>query len=341
MSRCSCKLGLGGNILESLGLEPTVSVSPSVRTASRRKALFRSFDSTIVSLSAGREQSSAESPAIRRQSPGRTTRSECEVGICFDAASGSTRRRSNVSSVGGSSGSAVRLILAFHCASSRKYASSGSSIAQRDRRLCAPRASRKTVAKFQRCHVRRRRQPADEHAKDRDSGWGHAGNSERLTERVRPDLGQPLDDLARESWNPVERKIVRDSRFARPSGSARFRSPDAEDSPRTSRSFRRSRCRASDRARSASNSGSRSSASRSASRTSGCRSSWLPETRSPDEARTSVVSSICDVSVEATSSLLEPLPALIVHQTRSRGRAASGADRRCRSEAAADAPRAT
>jgi len=94
------------------------SASPSTRTASRRNAPLRSFDSIIVNRSAGRAILSGiagDPPPDPKsnQTPGMW------VGICFAAQSGSTKSRSNVSSVGGSSGSAVRLIVAFHCASSR------------------------------------------------------------------------------------------------------------------------------------------------------------------------------------------------------------------------------
>ena len=124
-----------------------VSCSVSVRTASRRKAAFRTFDSTIVSFSFGRTTFSGIAgdplPEPRSsQTPGSFDKYRA-------AANGSTNSRSNVSSVGGRIGNAVRLIFTFHRSSRTKYASSASAVSgttatfdRRARRISRSRKSR-------------------------------------------------------------------------------------------------------------------------------------------------------------------------------------------------------
>jgi len=115
MPSCSARL----ETTSKRSVSTAASNKPRARIASRRKALFRSFDSIIVNRSALRAILSGiagDPPPDPRstQPPG------VWVGICRAAANGSTSSRSKVSSVGASSGSAVRLILAFHCVRSRK-----------------------------------------------------------------------------------------------------------------------------------------------------------------------------------------------------------------------------
>src|SRR4051812_14822474 len=56
-----------------------------------------------------------------------------------------------------------------------------------------------------------RRQAADEDAKDRHPGGGHAWNAKRVPERVRTNLTQALNDFPRKPWHAVEWKVWRNS----------------------------------------------------------------------------------------------------------------------------------
>ena len=106
----------------NLRFSTLASGSSRTRTASRRKAAFRVFDSIMVSLARG----CAIFNGMAGEPPPDPTsnHTRAESATCLPAATGSISSRSNVSSVGLSKGSAVRLILAFHFASNRKYASS-------------------------------------------------------------------------------------------------------------------------------------------------------------------------------------------------------------------------
>ena len=92
------------------------------RTASRRNAAFRAFDSIIVNLARG---CAIFNGMAGEPPPDPTSNHLRAVSATYGAAAnGSISNRSNVSSVGRRNGRAVRLILAFHFASRRKYASS-------------------------------------------------------------------------------------------------------------------------------------------------------------------------------------------------------------------------
>src|SRR5579864_5770111 len=58
---------------------------------------------------------------------------------------------------------------------------------------------------------RRAKPLANVRRQHRHRGWSNAWDPERLSERIRPNLFQPLDDLPRESRNSLEGKIEGDS----------------------------------------------------------------------------------------------------------------------------------
>jgi 5-methyltetrahydropteroyltriglutamate--homocysteine methyltransferase len=106
-----------GKVAEEIVWAKLASLAEGARIASRRKAAFRVFDSTSVSESDGRisfNGSAGDPPPEPRsnQVPGRS-------GTSSAARSGSMNSLSNVESVGGCKGRAVRLILTFHFASRR------------------------------------------------------------------------------------------------------------------------------------------------------------------------------------------------------------------------------
>ena len=105
-------------------------------------------------------------------------------------------------------GRAVRLIFAFHCASSRKYASSCSLRVGRYRHagVCSSRRQPRLEIRWRSHGV-----AADVGREDGDRGRSDSWNSQRVTQRVRPYLRQPLDDLLRQAGNALERKIRRNS----------------------------------------------------------------------------------------------------------------------------------
>ena len=101
--------------------------------------------------------------------------------------------------MGASSGSAVRLMLAFHSVEQPEVCLER--IEHRQMRQTgafgAARTARETVAKLERAsRLRRRHEPADERAKHGDGRRRDAGNPQRLAERVRADLRQALNDFA-------------------------------------------------------------------------------------------------------------------------------------------------
>jgi hypothetical protein len=145
------------------------------------------FDSIIVS-EAPDARSSEGSPAIPRRSEVEPVHGDGFAGRPRTVAGG--RERLDQQAIERlvrrrSSGSAVRLIFAFHCVSSRKYASSGSSIAIVSGAFARARAPRQPIAKLQRRHGSRAEQPADERAEHGDRGRRDARDPQRLPERVR------------------------------------------------------------------------------------------------------------------------------------------------------------
>ena len=142
-----------------------------------------------------------------------------------------------------------------------------------------------------------------------------ARNAQRVPERVRPHLREPLDDLrgqpgTRSKGNPPE------SAAARPCARARSRCPAASDSPRTSPSSRRWRCPTRPVSRIDLQRNAPARATRSSSRTSGWRSSWLAATRvsrlpfGPASSRATR-----DFARTGLVARSKSLPSLIVHQT--------------------------
>src|SRR5262245_12097309 len=142
------------------------------------------------------------------------------------AARGSTNSRSKVSSVGGRSGNAVKLIFAFQRSSSPKYSSriaavSGATVtfARRARRIRRSRNSRDVTRRAYNilcidersllygCRCRTSRHVSGE---DGDGCGRHARNSQRVAERVRSNLREPLNNFARQSRHALERKVRRD-----------------------------------------------------------------------------------------------------------------------------------
>ena len=117
-----CLIAIGSS--SNRALTTSVAGSAKLLTASRRKAAFRVFDSTSVSESSCRTtfSGSAGDPPPDPKS----NQTPLVFGIAVAATRGSTNSRSKVSSVGPWRGRAVRFILTFHFASSRKYASSSS-----------------------------------------------------------------------------------------------------------------------------------------------------------------------------------------------------------------------
>lgn len=106
----------------NLWLSTSVSRRSRARTASRRNAAFRAFDSIIVNLARG----CAIFIGMAGEPPPDPTSSHrrAESATYSAAANGSMSNRSNVSSLGRRKGRAVRLTFAFHRVSSLKYTSS-------------------------------------------------------------------------------------------------------------------------------------------------------------------------------------------------------------------------
>ena len=157
------------------------------------------------------ESASAGVPETRHPTPDRTR--FLEIGMSSAAKSGSMNSRSNVASVGGCKGRAVRLIFTFHCASRRWYISSGASTSSGARTRSLASASRQTLPEFARRHAASlqpiRRQASNVRAQHRNRGRCHPGNPQRLSKRVRPDLCQPLNCLSREAGHAVKREARR------------------------------------------------------------------------------------------------------------------------------------
>ena len=153
------------------------------RATSRRNAAFRLFDSTRTS----RHPGTANFRGIAGEPPpdpmSMTVRSSARISAT--ATRGSTTNRSTAKSLGGATGSEVRLIVRFHLARSPKYraiwaakASDADTPARAARRtICATNPGSGAVTGSG------PRAPTHARRDDRDRSWRHAGHSSGLPDR--------------------------------------------------------------------------------------------------------------------------------------------------------------
>ena len=257
--------------------------------------------------------------------------------------SGSTNRRSKASSEAASSGSAVRLIFAFHRVEQLKVRLER--FEHRAVTIAPSRAAHRRVqalAKLAATSRLRQLEPADISAPRTATAAGVTPGIRSAWPSV---SGRTCDSRWTTSREGRERgRTENPSGFgaARPSARARSRSPAAEDSPRTSTVVSTLATSTEAARRVDLEVGSRRCGEQIAKPNLGlaeqlARRHAIARRRSDQRLRRAPRR----FRSKRASPRLETLPALVVHKTGLRGRAASAADRRCRCAAAADARRAT